>query len=935
MSGVTGQPELDSCGCCATSLPELGHENRPGLSALNYRLGAYSDFMQRMLARISTTAIQDGEHQGKRPLAALTTRAGDDPAVAFLDAWAVVADVLTFYQERIANEGFLGTATERRSLLELARAIGYELNPGVAATATLAFTVEEAPGSPEQAVLPAGARVQSVPEPGEQPQTFETSADFTARAAWNRLRPRLQQPQDLSTTAKQLYLQGTATNLAAGDRLLLVSGSGSATQYAVARIFRVVADAANEQTRVDLHPNPPPLPPFVPTMPPAGVVPATKVALDAATVQTWIRGRRWTDDELGAFLAENEWDTGDLLETLAELETATPAAAHGEGVFALSQPLGFFGHNAPHYQSMPRNQTTNAILYPGPDWDGANGWQIWHEPLNSTHTYYSVASGADVFLERAAPDLLPDRWALLRASGSGATERLYWIDGVTEKAVVGFSLSGRVTGLQLLDKDQTTLTSGDKLAAFKVRNTTAYLQAARFALAPLPIDDVLETEVVVDGQPLQVGVLELMLDRLVLGLAEGQAVAIHGERADAPGVEADEVARLAAVEHRGGYTVLTFAAHLRYRYLRNSVIVNANCVAATHGETVAEILGSGNGAAPNQRFALSKKPLTYVPAATASGADSTLEVRVNGVLWEEAPSLYGLAPDSEQYIVRLDGDGKASVIFGDGRQGARPPTGAQNVTARYRTGTGLAGEVEEGRLTLLQSRPLGVRAVTNPAPAAGAEDPETLDSARQNAPMTVRTMERIVSLQDFEDFARTFAGIGKAGVRVLWNGENNLVHITVAGASGKPVSSSSALYSNLVDAIDGARDPVQQVRVDTFQPRRFNLKAKLLVDERYIAAEVLAQVEAALLAAFAFARRSFGQPVTAAEVVQVIHGVAGVRAVDLEQLYLSTDPAGLAQTEPETVLPAALVTLNEDNTIALAELLLINPLGMTLEEMEA
>jgi predicted phage baseplate assembly protein len=400
-------------------------------------------------------------------------------------------------------------------------------------------------------------------------------------------------------------------------------------------------------------------------------------------------------------------------------------------------------------------------------------------------------------------------------------------------------------------------------------------------------------------------------------------------------VEVDEVARLQKVEHHGGYTVLTFAEHLRYRYLRGSVTINANCVTATHGETVSEILGSANGAVPNQRFALSKKPLTYVPAATSSGSESTLEVRVNGVLWEEAPSLYGLAPGSEQYIVRRADDGKASIIFGDGRQGARPPTGVQNVTARYRSGAGLAGEVEAGKLSLLQSRPLGVRAVTNPLPASGAEDPEPRESARENAPMTVRTMERIVSLQDFEDFARTFAGIGKARVRVLWNGEDNLVHITVAGASGKPVSSNSELYSNLVDAIDGARDPILQVRVDTFQPRRFNLKAKVLVDERYVTEDVLQEVEAALLAAFAFARRGFGQPVTAAEVIQVIHDVDGVLAVDLDQLYLSTDPAGPSQTEPETVLASALATLNDDNTVALAELLLINPLGITLEEMEA
>ena len=56
----------------------------------------------------------------------------------------MVADVLTFYQERLANESFLRTASERRSILELARLIGYELHPGVAASGFLAFTLDDA-----------------------------------------------------------------------------------------------------------------------------------------------------------------------------------------------------------------------------------------------------------------------------------------------------------------------------------------------------------------------------------------------------------------------------------------------------------------------------------------------------------------------------------------------------------------------------------------------------------------------------------------------------------------------------------------------------------------------------------------------------------------------------------------------------------------------
>src|SRR2546426_532350 len=140
--------------------------NRPGLTTLDYRVGVYPTFLQRMREHLHGPDV--------RPLAALTTRDQDDPALALLDAWAMVADVITFYQERIANEGYLRTATERRSVLELARTVGYELSPGVAASTFLAFTVEDAPGAPGQARVDAGISVLSIPGQDEKPQTFET-----------------------------------------------------------------------------------------------------------------------------------------------------------------------------------------------------------------------------------------------------------------------------------------------------------------------------------------------------------------------------------------------------------------------------------------------------------------------------------------------------------------------------------------------------------------------------------------------------------------------------------------------------------------------------------------------------------------------------------------------------------------------------------------
>src|SRR5215212_4296870 len=122
-------PKPSPCGCCEGEPPPPAHENRPSLTTLNYRIGTHATFLRRMLDRLARVEISDGPNAGARPLSALSTRATDDPAIALLDAWAVAADVLTFYQERIANEGYLRTAIERRSVLELARLVGYTLRP--------------------------------------------------------------------------------------------------------------------------------------------------------------------------------------------------------------------------------------------------------------------------------------------------------------------------------------------------------------------------------------------------------------------------------------------------------------------------------------------------------------------------------------------------------------------------------------------------------------------------------------------------------------------------------------------------------------------------------------------------------------------------------------------------------------------------------------
>ncbi len=824
--------KLDTCGCCegVEALTPASVENRPGLSALAYRVGTHARFKQAMQAALAGA------------LPALTTRADDDPAIALFDAWATVLDVLSFYQERIANEGYLRTAAERQSVLALARSIGYELRPGVAAGTFLAFKLETAPGAPTSAVIDVGTKAQSLPGQDEVPQVFETVEKIEAQAAWNAMKARQHRPYVPGMNARTIYLKGTSTNLKPGDALLLVGEERERNPGNENWDFRLVK-ALEEDREAEL------------------------------TIVELNRG-------LGSFTP------------------FTRPAADPE-VYALRRRAALFGHNAPDWRAMPDSvkdgyETLGPNDTHGPNWPGFTIREIADNQADT------------VYLDAVYPKIVPDSWIVLATPDYS---EVYRVDRVAEDARTNFTLSSKTTRLRV--DGENLLERFDQ----RIRDTVVFAESEWLEQDERPIEGAVEGDTV-------------ELAEAVEGLVEDQLVVVAGLDDDT-GEAVSEVMTLKKAEPYDGVTRLTFTERLVYRYRRESVEINANVARATHGETQKdEVLGSGDGSRRFQRFTLKKKPLTYVSAATASGAESTLDVRVGGVLWEEVPSLYQLGAGRRAYLTRLADDGTVTVQFGDGINGARLPTGTENVTARYRVGLGLDGMtmVDAGQISLLMTRPLGVKSVVNPLAPTGAADLETLDEARENAPLTVLTLDRIVSLQDFEDFTRAFAGIGKAQATLLWNGERRLIHLTVAGADGSAVPEESDLYDNLRDAIDAARHVDEQVELDTYAALTFTLEARVLVDAAYVAEDVLAAVREALVAAFSFEARAFGQTVTASEVLAVAQQAhPGVVAVDLERLdgrdpfAFPRLPAGIARWESGVILPAQLLTVDPD--------------GITLSEM--
>lgn len=895
-------------------------ENRPGLASISYRIGTHARFKEDMLALLS----QNPE------LVDLTTRQDDDLSIALFDCWATVADVLSFYQERIANEGFLRTAKERRSIKELARSVGYELRPGVAASTFLAFTMEEAPGAPERTIVGARTKVQSVPAAGETPQIFETIEEIEARPEWNRLRPKIAVKQTIEESQTSFIVRGVNTMLRAGDVLLVVTGGDEDEKFhtIIRTVVSVKADIEKQVTTIDIAGTIPAVPAILPKLVERARISLPELGrLDDATKLLLVKNlskARFTESQLRLYSRVLGWKKLRLSESLNFRIRLPPKPSPPKwterklpepqiGVYAFRSKASFFGHNAPQYDSLPSSARKP---YPR-NWDKDDSISI------ATNSKGEEHADDFVYLDSAYPSIVQNSWVILH---SPARQSVYRITKSHDKSLADYAMSTKVTGLQL-SSDDLASTEMITLNKFKVRDTTAYLQSEMLELA-----DVLIKE------PVEGGSIEL--DRIVPDLKVGQHIVVTGETLfeDEPtGLTESEVAKISDIVHDGGHTVLSLATGLKNRYRRDAVTINANVATATHGETKEEEVGSGDPAKSMQEFTLKQRPLTFVASSAASiGAASTLQVYVDNILWRQANDIYSLGPSDRAYVLKIEnedasGYGSSRIIFGDGQRGRKLPAGTNNVVARYRVGMGSAGSVKEGQLSLLQTRPLGVRSVTNPVSAIGAADPERMENARQNAPLPLLAMGRIVSLNDFESYAQAFSGIGKARAEWAWDGEQRVVLLTIASDGGDVVPETSQLYVALAGAVNASKDPSIDVHIKSFEPRAFKVAAKVAVKSGHMLDNVRSAVRDALLKAFSFESREFARGVDLSTIVSVIQQVEGVMAADVDFLYPVEHPESEPRLDSSVDAPGAHW---KNGQMVAATLLTIDPDGITISEMK-
>ncbi|UUZ68698.1 putative baseplate assembly protein [Polaromonas sp. P2-4] len=594
-------------------------------------------------------------------------------------------------------------------------------------------------------------------------------------------------------------------------------------------------------------------------------------------------------------------------------------------VHVLRRRAAVFGHNAPMWMSMNSQFRSDYLdagdlftflvivtpVLPVTEW-----------PAFNISSLPASTIGGHVDLDAVLGEVTPGGFVVLTKGEfnrpdegfpPGSYVELYKVTSTSEVSRAEFAISGKVTRLGLSGQNLDT-----KFFGF-VRETSIYAQSEAIELAAYPVT----ADVSGDQLPLAISADGLHAERRLI---------VTGQRASDKQTVVHE-ATLVSVQANANGAVLTIAPPLPAPLKRGTVIVHANVALATHGETASQILGAGDASRSFQRFELKRQPLTHRSATNETGADSELSVRIGDVEWAEKPTLFGAAATDRAYALNVDEQGRAWVVFGDGVRGARLPSGVNNVRAKYRQGLGQEGNVGSDKLTQLMTRPLGLKSVSNPVAAQGGSDPEPAGQARRTMPLGTRTLGRVVSVLDYEDFAMAFAGIAKAQAQVLQLPGGPTIAITVAGQDGTELSSNNPVWNNLRLALKASGDPHVNVTLLSYQPSPFHLGLKVKRDPSYELKPLLAAVEAVLRSHFAFDARSLGQPVLQSGVIAVVHSVPGVVAVDLDFLYGGTAPVAQTLKSRQTRLLASRMRVSGGVALP-AELLMLDAAPLDrLEEM--
>jgi hypothetical protein len=811
----------------------------PGQSRLRRRLAGRPALRDDLLFRLATTP--DPARPG-RTLGDTLDVEGDPAVLTVAELWARVADGVCAYAEMTTGEIYLGTAqdwTDVRRIVDLA---GYR--PAQRTAAHGWIRADTAPGA--SPLVPVGTQVQAPGTPSHPAQTYEVSADTQLRADWAGLTvtgvPVPAAPAE--PNGNQLrFLQDPG--FSPSDRVVFVSETGAQpfpTNWAdfLVWLFALIMETS-----------------YI-----------------GATGQSVLGTARVTkrSDDLGAVLLEFDRS---LVPLLPQASGTSYAAYRVRAELAVPSRL-----DALSYASQTTTKTTTETT----------------EISGTTTTITTTETTTTTETAATTPVTYPSSEPFPYGSNSVL---------VTDGSQVSPGQLLILYGEPVLPTGQvneclvTTVISVTPLDWHVAPGTVKRVAMVSFG-DPLPTDLI--------GQPLTVL------------LADPRQAAQHYKLPDLqPG---DTAARL---HPRPGDPPQRLAVQTQspldgsLQWELTGCTKNAGDSPNDPGGMLVNLTGTRSGTIsrgsatgnviPVQHGTTSQGPVTLAggtavltgpvtgDVATDGTVTDSLVLRVGGVRWDEVASLYGRTASDQVYATRLAADGRLVLLFGDGVTGARP-LGA--VTASWRVGGGLAGEVPATEITSLLGAVNGVRKIAGVGALSGAADQEDPLRMRRAAAARIRALDRAVALPDLADLALTVPGTSHS---VSWRGAGppgcacggSGLHVAVlrlaASGTGAPPgvrAPSDAELRALGGYLDARRDTTVPVCVCAAVPSPVEVGVLVAVDLRRDPKAVLAAMETALTdpaGPLAPLPRELGEPLDGSDVIEIAQPVPGV--VGITGLFLA------------------------------------------------
>ena len=312
-------------------------------------------------------------------------------------------------------------------------------------------------------------------------------------------------------------------------------------------------------------------------------------------------------------------------------------------------------------------------------------------------------------------------------------------------------------------------------------------------------------------------------------------------------------------------------------------------VGAVEGRTYRdETLGVSNGFVRQQYLLPRTSVLPGSITVTTQLADSTVE-------WNEIRDINDARPTERVFQVLRLTDGSSMIRFGDDLRGEIP--GLHSIVrATYRVGGGTSGNVPASTLTtLIEPVRYGVT-VTNPLPASGGLNAESLDSIRINAARSFRSRDRAVTLSDYVAVAESVPGVSRAKA-VGNNGSSVTVYVAPEDDGTRQPALSSQLDLDTTNFLESRSMAGVTVQVfgAAFTQIYIDLVANCISTARKT--DVEDRVRAALLDFFQYQNVGFDNVITARDLYAAMTGIEGLDYPEIIGLSVSPAP-----TEVETVI---------------------------------